>query len=84
MYGIHVLLMRTCWSIILTSTLSVLLFLPSTPSPPQIGQATSPPTIPNFEDPALRDLTIRCLELNPDDRPASSDLLKHALLTESH
>ena len=27
----------------------------------------------------VRDLGIRCLELKPEDRPKSADLLKHAL-----
>jgi mitogen-activated protein kinase kinase kinase 1 len=49
----------------------------------KIGQATEPPPMPPFSDPALKDLTLRCLEVNPEDRPVSSDLLKHPLFTSS-
>ncbi|XP_067842285.1 mitogen-activated protein kinase kinase kinase 1 isoform X2 [Heptranchias perlo] len=43
----------------------------------KIASATSAPTIPNHLSPALRDVALRCLELQPQDRPASRELLKH-------
>jgi mitogen-activated protein kinase kinase kinase 1 len=49
----------------------------------KIGQATEPPPIPPLSDPALKDLTLRCMEVNPDERPISSELLKHPLFTSS-
>ena len=49
----------------------------------QIGQATEPPPMPEFVNPSLKDFTIRCLEVRPEDRPTSSELLKHPLFTAS-
>ncbi|XP_032886192.1 mitogen-activated protein kinase kinase kinase 1 [Amblyraja radiata] len=43
----------------------------------KIASATSAPTIPNHLSPALRDVALRCLELQPQERPASRELLKH-------
>lgn len=43
----------------------------------QIASATSAPTIPNHLSPALRDVALRCLELQPQERPPSRELLKH-------
>ncbi|XP_072108648.1 mitogen-activated protein kinase kinase kinase 1 [Mobula birostris] len=43
----------------------------------KIASATSAPTIPNHLSPALRDVALRCLELQPQDRPPSRELLKH-------
>ena len=45
----------------------------------QIATATESPLIPDGLTLEVRDLGIRCLELKPDDRPKSADLLKHAL-----
>ncbi|XP_066567567.1 mitogen-activated protein kinase kinase kinase 1 isoform X2 [Amia ocellicauda] len=43
----------------------------------KIASATSAPTIPVHLSPGLRDVTLRCLELQPTDRPPSRELLKH-------
>ncbi|GCB64220.1 hypothetical protein scyTo_0011722 [Scyliorhinus torazame] len=43
----------------------------------KIASATSAPSIPNHLSPALRDVALRCLELQPQDRPPSRELLKH-------
>ncbi|XP_069780518.1 mitogen-activated protein kinase kinase kinase 1 isoform X2 [Narcine bancroftii] len=43
----------------------------------KIASATSAPAIPNHLSPALRDVALRCLELQPQDRPPSRELLKH-------
>lgn len=43
----------------------------------KIASATSAPTIPNHLSPALRDVALRCLELQPQERPPSRELLKH-------
>lgn len=59
------------------------LSLPLSSSSPQIGHATSPPPLPPFSDPALKDLTLRCLEVKPEERPTSSELLKHPLFTSA-
>ncbi len=45
----------------------------------QIGQATGPPPMPEFVNPALKDFVLRCLEVNPKDRPTSAELLRHPL-----
>ncbi|XP_066458470.1 mitogen-activated protein kinase kinase kinase 1 isoform X2 [Eleutherodactylus coqui] len=43
----------------------------------KIASATTAPTIPAHLSPGLRDVTLRCLELQPQDRPPSRELLKH-------
>nr|XP_015193254.1 PREDICTED: mitogen-activated protein kinase kinase kinase 1 isoform X2 [Lepisosteus oculatus] len=43
----------------------------------KIASATCAPTIPAHLTPGLRDVTLRCLELQPADRPPSRELLKH-------
>ncbi|KAI1905349.1 hypothetical protein AGOR_G00015190 [Albula goreensis] len=43
----------------------------------KIASATTAPTIPAHVSPGLRDVTLRCLELQPADRPPSRELLKH-------
>ncbi|XP_061116292.1 mitogen-activated protein kinase kinase kinase 1-like [Conger conger] len=45
----------------------------------KIASATTAPTIPTHLSPGLRDVTLRCLELQPQDRPASRELLKHPM-----
>ncbi|CAB1332412.1 unnamed protein product [Coregonus sp. 'balchen'] len=44
---------------------------------PEIASATCAPSIPPQLTPGLRDVTLRCLELQPMDRPPSRELLKH-------
>ncbi|KAK2117875.1 Mitogen-activated protein kinase kinase kinase 1, partial [Saguinus oedipus] len=44
---------------------------------PQIASATTAPSIPSHLSPGLRDVALRCLELQPQDRPPSRELLKH-------
>ncbi|XP_068120983.1 mitogen-activated protein kinase kinase kinase 1 [Hyperolius riggenbachi] len=43
----------------------------------KIASATTAPSIPPHLSPGLRDVTLRCLELQPQDRPPSRELLKH-------
>ncbi|XP_012992709.3 mitogen-activated protein kinase kinase kinase 1 isoform X2 [Esox lucius] len=43
----------------------------------KIASATTAPSIPPQLTPGLRDVTLRCLELQPSDRPPSRELLKH-------
>ena len=43
----------------------------------QIACANEPPTVPDTLSPALKDLTLRCLELDPDLRPSARELLLH-------
>ncbi|XP_030624558.1 mitogen-activated protein kinase kinase kinase 1 [Chanos chanos] len=45
----------------------------------KIASATTAPTIPPHLSPGLRDVTLRCLELQPTDRPPSRELLKHPI-----
>ncbi|XP_076875818.1 LOW QUALITY PROTEIN: mitogen-activated protein kinase kinase kinase 1 [Brachyhypopomus gauderio] len=45
----------------------------------KIASATTAPSIPPHLSPGLRDVTLRCLELQPADRPASRELLKHPI-----
>ncbi|KAF4081902.1 hypothetical protein AMELA_G00145580 [Ameiurus melas] len=45
----------------------------------KIASATTAPTIPPHISPGLRDVTLRCLELQPADRPSSRELLKHPI-----
>ncbi|XP_063066479.1 mitogen-activated protein kinase kinase kinase 1 isoform X2 [Engraulis encrasicolus] len=45
----------------------------------KIASATTAPTIPTHLSPGLRDVTLRCLELQPTDRPPSRELLKHPM-----
>lgn len=47
----------------------------------QIASANGPPPIPDVLSPGLRDLALRCLEVQPADRPTAFDLLKHAIFT---
>ncbi|XP_064128199.1 mitogen-activated protein kinase kinase kinase 1 isoform X2 [Loxodonta africana] len=44
---------------------------------PEIASATTAPSIPSHLSPGLRDVALRCLELQPQDRPPSRELLKH-------
>ncbi|XP_074991565.1 mitogen-activated protein kinase kinase kinase 1-like isoform X2 [Calonectris borealis] len=43
----------------------------------KIASATTAPSVPSHLSPGLRDVTLRCLELQPQDRPPSRELLKH-------
>lgn len=43
----------------------------------QIACATGPPEVPGSLSPAVRDLALRCLELDPSHRPSARDLLLH-------
>ncbi|XP_064163032.1 mitogen-activated protein kinase kinase kinase 1 isoform X2 [Anguilla rostrata] len=43
----------------------------------KIASATTAPAIPPHVSPGLRDVTLRCLELQPAERPPSRELLKH-------
>lgn len=45
----------------------------------KIASATTAPGIPPHLSPGLRDVTLRCLELQPSERPASRELLKHPI-----
>ncbi|XP_035235474.1 mitogen-activated protein kinase kinase kinase 1-like [Anguilla anguilla] len=45
----------------------------------KIASATTAPAIPAHLSPGLRDVTLRCLELHPQDRPPSRELLKHPI-----
>ncbi|XP_066507416.1 mitogen-activated protein kinase kinase kinase 1 isoform X2 [Hoplias malabaricus] len=45
----------------------------------KIASATTAPTIPPHLSPGLRDVTLRCLELQPAERPPSRELLKHPI-----
>ncbi|KAJ8286722.1 hypothetical protein GJAV_G00042570 [Gymnothorax javanicus] len=45
----------------------------------KIASATTAPSIPAHVSPGLRDVTLRCLELQPTDRPPSRELLKHPI-----
>ncbi|XP_030209979.1 mitogen-activated protein kinase kinase kinase 1 [Gadus morhua] len=45
----------------------------------KIASATTAPSIPPQLSPGLRDVTLRCLELKPSDRPGSRELLKHPI-----
>lgn len=49
----------------------------------QIASATTAPSIPPHLSPGLRDVTLRCLELQPSDRPPSRELLKHPVFRHS-
>ncbi|XP_058644652.1 mitogen-activated protein kinase kinase kinase 1 isoform X1 [Onychostoma macrolepis] len=49
----------------------------------KIASATTAPTIPPHLSPGLRDVTLRCLELQPSDRPPSRELLKHPVFRHS-
>ncbi|KAM4614658.1 mitogen-activated protein kinase kinase kinase 1 [Polymixia lowei] len=49
----------------------------------KIASATTAPSIPPQLSPGLRDVTLRCLELQPTDRPASRELLKHPVFRVS-
>uniref|UniRef100_S4RMD7 Protein kinase domain-containing protein n=1 Tax=Petromyzon marinus TaxID=7757 RepID=S4RMD7_PETMA len=43
----------------------------------KIASTTTAPTVPPTLCPGLRDVALRCLELQPSDRPVARDLLKH-------
>lgn len=43
----------------------------------KIASATTAPPIPPHLSPGLRDVALRCLELQPQDRPPARELLKH-------
>jgi len=43
----------------------------------RIACATGPPEVPGSLSPAVRDLALRCLELDPSHRPSARDLLLH-------
>ncbi|XP_077203270.1 mitogen-activated protein kinase kinase kinase 1 isoform X2 [Paroedura picta] len=43
----------------------------------KIASATTAPSIPSHLSPGLRDVALRCLELQPQDRPPARELLKH-------
>ena len=45
----------------------------------QIACSTGPPEIPDGLNPGFRDLILRCLESNPDERSTALELLKHAV-----
>ncbi|XP_051539183.1 mitogen-activated protein kinase kinase kinase 1-like isoform X2 [Myxocyprinus asiaticus] len=49
----------------------------------KIASATTAPNIPPHLSPGLRDVTLRCLELQPSDRPPSRELLKHPIFRHS-
>ncbi|XP_042588046.1 mitogen-activated protein kinase kinase kinase 1 isoform X2 [Cyprinus carpio] len=49
----------------------------------KIASATTAPTIPPHLSPGLRDVTLRCLELQPSDRSPSRELLKHPIFRHS-
>jgi mitogen-activated protein kinase kinase kinase 1 len=46
----------------------------------QIACAGEPPDVPGHLSPGLRDLSLRCLELEPCLRPSARDLLLHPVL----
>ena len=47
----------------------------------QIACSTGPPEIPDGLNPGFRDLILRCLDTNPQERSASLELLKHPVFT---
>jgi mitogen-activated protein kinase kinase kinase 1 len=47
----------------------------------KIASCVEPPPIPDNLSPAVRDLLLRCLEVNREDRPPARELLKHPLFT---
>ncbi|XP_040833484.1 mitogen-activated protein kinase kinase kinase 1 isoform X1 [Ochotona curzoniae] len=49
----------------------------------KIASATTAPAIPSHLSPGLRDVALRCLELQPQDRPPSRELLKHPVFRTS-
>ena len=49
----------------------------------QIACAPGPPEVPSSLSPALRDLALRCLELDPGLRPSARELLLHPLFHET-
>uniref|UniRef100_A0AAY4DWI8 Mitogen-activated protein kinase kinase kinase 1 n=1 Tax=Denticeps clupeoides TaxID=299321 RepID=A0AAY4DWI8_9TELE len=49
----------------------------------KIASATTAPSIPSHLTAGLRDVTLRCLELQPTDRPPSRELLKHPIFRHS-
>jgi len=49
----------------------------------RIACAPGPPEVPSSLSPALRDLALRCLELDPGLRPSARELLLHPLFHET-
>ncbi|XP_072045102.1 mitogen-activated protein kinase kinase kinase 1-like isoform X2 [Amphiura filiformis] len=47
----------------------------------KIASTQGPPPIPESLSPGMRDLTLRCLESNAENREPASELLKHAVFT---
>ncbi|XP_064624715.1 mitogen-activated protein kinase kinase kinase 1-like isoform X2 [Lineus longissimus] len=48
----------------------------------KIASATKAPPIPDHLTPPVRDLMLRCLEHNSEDRPQAKECLKHPLFTQ--
>jgi mitogen-activated protein kinase kinase kinase 1 len=48
----------------------------------RIACAHEPPNVPETLSPALKDLTLRCLELDPNLRPSARELLLHPVFHE--
>jgi len=48
----------------------------------RIACATGPPEVPCTLSPGLRDLTLRCLELDPNLRPSARELLLHPVFQD--
>ena len=58
------------------------LVIETNPVCPQIACAAEPPAVPPSLSPALRDLALRCLELDPGLRPSARELLLHPVFHE--
>ena len=48
----------------------------------QIACASGPPEVPGSLSPAVRDIALRCLELDPNNRPSARELLLHPVFHE--
>ena len=48
----------------------------------QIACSNEPPEVPPGLSPCLRDLALRCLELDPAQRPAARHLLLHPVFSD--
>lgn len=46
----------------------------------KIGRSVAPPPIPKFKREDLRDFTIKCLRLDPEERPTAEELASHKLM----